>query len=49
MNHAQEKPQVLDFAIYVVNNINNFAGETGFAPIPDAEIEENLQFLESLK
>lgn len=49
VNHAKEKPQVLDFAIYVVNNINNFAGETGFAPIPDAEIEENLQFLESLK
>lgn len=46
---AKEKPQVLDFALYAVNNINNFAGETGFAPLPDSEVESYVDFLEGLK
>ena len=29
-----------------MNNINTFAGETGFAPIPEAEAKENVDFLE---
>lgn len=49
VNNATAKPQVLDYAIYLMNNINNFAGETGFAPIPDAEVEENIEFLNGLK
>lgn len=49
VDHAKSKPQVLDYAIYVVNNINNFAGETGFAPIPESEVQENLDFLNGLK
>ncbi|QTD39773.1 PstS family phosphate ABC transporter substrate-binding protein [Sporosarcina sp. Te-1] len=49
VDHAKEKPQVLDYAIYAMNNINQFAGETGFAPIPEAEVKENVSFLESLK
>lgn len=49
VNHAKEKPQVKDFAIYVMNNINKFAGETGFAPIPETEVKENISFLEGLK
>ncbi|GKV55040.1 hypothetical protein NCCP2222_09870 [Sporosarcina sp. NCCP-2222] len=49
VNHAKEKPQVLDYAIYVMNNINQFAGETGFAPIPEADVKENVSFLEGLK
>lgn len=49
VNHAKEKPQVLDYAIYVVKNVNTFAGETGFAPIPDAEVQANLDFLNGLK
>ena len=49
LNHAKEKPQVLDFALYVLNNLNDFAGETGFAPIPSGEIQENLDFLYDLK
>ncbi|MCG7336637.1 PstS family phosphate ABC transporter substrate-binding protein [Sporosarcina sp. ACRSM] len=49
VNHAKDKPQVLDFAIYAMNNVNTFAGETGFAPIPDAEAKENVDFLNSLK
>lgn len=49
VNNAKEKSQVLDFAIYAMNNVNTFAGETGFAPIPDAEAKENVDFLNSLK
>ena len=49
VNHATEKPQVLDYAIYVMNNINTFAGETGFAPIPEAEVTESIEFLNGLK
>jgi phosphate transport system substrate-binding protein len=45
---AKEKPQVLDFARYVVNNVNEFAGETGFAPLPDNEIEEYNSVLDGL-
>lgn len=49
VNLAKEKPQVLDYATYMINHINEFAGETGFAPIPDAEIEASLEFLNGLK
>ncbi|MFA1819337.1 PstS family phosphate ABC transporter substrate-binding protein [Virgibacillus oceani] len=49
MNNAEEKPQVLDFAIYAMNNINNFAGETGFAPIPDEEAQSLIEDLEALQ
>jgi phosphate transport system substrate-binding protein len=49
VNQAKEKPQVLDYAIYAMNNVNKFAGETGFAPIPEAEAQENITFLEGLK
>src|SRR5699024_8763244 len=48
VNHAKEKSEVLDYAIYVMNHINEFAGETGFAPIPNEEVEENVEFLEGL-
>lgn len=49
VDQAKENPQVLDYAIYAMNNINEFAGETGFAPIPDEEIQEYVSFLEGLK
>lgn len=49
VDQAKEKPQVLDYAIYTMENINKFAGETGFAPIPEAEVKDNLEFLNSLK
>lgn len=45
---AKEKPQVLDFAKFVVQNINNFAGQTGFAPLPEDEVQSYMEFLESL-
>lgn len=46
---AKEKPQVLDFAYHVVNNVNKFAGETGFAPLPDEEIQSYIEILDGLK
>lgn len=49
VNHAKEKPQVLDYAIYVMNNVNKFAGETGFAPIPEEEAKSLVSDLEALK
>ncbi|MGM8214874.1 PstS family phosphate ABC transporter substrate-binding protein [Bacillaceae bacterium W0354] len=49
VNHAKEKPQVLDYAIYIMKNVNNFAGETGFAPIPDQEAKALIAELEALK
>ncbi|WP_172370580.1 PstS family phosphate ABC transporter substrate-binding protein [Sporosarcina jiandibaonis] len=49
VQHATEKPQVLDYAIYLMHNINNFAGETGFAPIPDEEVKEGVEYLDGLK
>ncbi|MFJ7935126.1 PstS family phosphate ABC transporter substrate-binding protein [Sporosarcina sp. NPDC096371] len=49
IKHAQDKPQVLDYAIYAMNNVNTFAGETGFAPIPEAEAKANVEFLNGLK
>lgn len=49
VDHAKEKSQVLDYAIYAMESINTFAGEVGFAPIPDEEVEENIEFLKNLK
>ncbi|HLR68911.1 PstS family phosphate ABC transporter substrate-binding protein [Virgibacillus alimentarius] len=49
VDQAKEKPQVLDYAIYVMNHVNEFAGETGFAPLPEEEVQEYVDFLEGLK
>ncbi len=49
VNHAKEKPQVLDYALYIMNNVNEFAGETGFAPIPEEEAQSLVSDLEALK
>ncbi|RSK27855.1 PstS family phosphate ABC transporter substrate-binding protein [Bacillus sp. HMF5848] len=46
---AKEKPQVLDYAIYAMENAQTVAAETGFAPLADAEIEAALEFLNGLK
>lgn len=47
--HAKEKPQVLDFAIYLMENAQKLAGETGFAPLNDEEVEKTLSILKGLK
>lgn len=49
VNNAKEDPAVLDYALYVVNNVNEFAGPTGFAPLPEEEIQSYVEFLEGLK
>ncbi|MDV6378453.1 PstS family phosphate ABC transporter substrate-binding protein [Sporosarcina sp. GW1-11] len=48
VDHAKENPQVLDFAKYVIENANKLSAETGFAPVPENELIENLEFLSSL-
>lgn len=48
-NYAKEKPQVLDYAYYVLEAAPQFAGETGFAPLPDATYAEYKAQLDALK
>jgi len=51
VNYAKEKPQVLDFAKYVVSfdGAKRLAGENGFAPLPDSMYEEYQKQLEAIK
>ncbi len=46
---AQEKPQVLDFAIYAMKSAETAAAETGFAPLPAEELQASVDYLEGLK
>ncbi|MCT2537570.1 PstS family phosphate ABC transporter substrate-binding protein [Aquibacillus koreensis] len=46
---AKEKAQVLDYAIYTMENAQDVAAETGFAPLADDKIQESLDFLNGLK
>ncbi|WP_017755795.1 PstS family phosphate ABC transporter substrate-binding protein [Calidifontibacillus oryziterrae] len=47
--YAKEKPQVLDYAKYVVTMADDFAGETGFAPLPEATLNSYLEQLNALQ
>lgn len=47
VNNAKDKAEVADYATYVVESANDFAGETGFAPIPDEEVQAQLEELQS--
>ncbi|MGE4283652.1 MAG: PstS family phosphate ABC transporter substrate-binding protein [Clostridia bacterium] len=51
VNHAKEKPQVLDYAKYVVSleGSKRLAGENGFAPLPDSVYAEYQKQLEAIK
>ena len=49
VNYAKEKPQVLDYAIYTMNNAQDVAAETGFAPLSDEDINAALDTLNGLK
>ncbi|MEQ2526193.1 PstS family phosphate ABC transporter substrate-binding protein [Robertmurraya yapensis] len=49
VNMAKEKPQVLDYAKYTIENAQDVAAETGFAPLTDDEIQASLDALEALK
>jgi phosphate transport system substrate-binding protein len=46
---AKEKPQVLDYAIYTMENANEVAAETGFAPLPEEEIQASVDALKALE
>jgi phosphate transport system substrate-binding protein len=50
VKYAKEKPQVLDFAKYIVSSEGaaKLAGENGFAPLPKAEYDAYLQKLAAL-
>jgi len=49
--HAKEKPEVLDFAKYVVSEMGaqRLAGENGFAPLPAEVYAEYSKELEAIK
>ncbi len=51
LRYAQEKPQVLDFAKYVVSNEGapKLAGQNGFAPLPMEVYNEYMNVLDSIK
>lgn len=51
LDYAKEKPQVLDFAKYVVSpdGAARLAGENGFAPLPKEAYAEYAATLDSLK
>lgn len=49
VNNAKEKAQVYDYALYIAESANDFAGETGFAPIPDEEAQAQVEAIEALQ
>ncbi len=48
-DQAKEKPQVLDFAIYAMENAGETAKETGFAPLSDEEYKKTVDELKELQ
>jgi phosphate transport system substrate-binding protein len=48
-NIAKEKPQVLDYAIYTMENAQEVAKETGFAPLSDEDVKATIDALKGLK
>lgn len=46
---AQENPAVLDFAIFAMKQARAAAKETGFAPLPEEELQASINDLESLQ
>jgi phosphate transport system substrate-binding protein len=51
LRYAKEKPQVLDYAKYVVSEEGaaKLAGENGFAPLPAEVYAEYMSVLEAIK
>lgn len=48
-DYAKQKPQVLDYAYYVLEAAPKFAGESGFAPLPAAIYDGYKAQLDQLK
>jgi phosphate transport system substrate-binding protein len=51
VNYAKEKPQVLDYAKYIVSaeGCKRLAGQNGFAPLPDSVYADYQKQLEAIK
>ncbi|RLL42731.1 PstS family phosphate ABC transporter substrate-binding protein [Oceanobacillus piezotolerans] len=49
VNNAKEKAQVKNYAEYVAESANEFAGETGFAPIPEEEAQAQLEEIQAIQ
>lgn len=49
VNNAKDKPQVYDYAVFITESINEFAGEAGFAPIPDEELQAQAEEIKAIK
>lgn len=49
VNLAKDKPQVLDYAIYTMENAQEVAKETGFAPLSDEDVQATIAKLEKIK
>jgi phosphate transport system substrate-binding protein len=49
VNKAKENPQVLDYAIYTMENAQDIAEETGFAPLSNEDIQSILGELNELE
>ncbi|MFC5712650.1 phosphate ABC transporter substrate-binding protein PstS family protein [Thalassorhabdus alkalitolerans] len=49
INSAQEKPEVKAFAEYVFEVADDLAGDTGFAPLPEEELNEQLEDVQSIQ
>jgi phosphate transport system substrate-binding protein len=49
INLAKKKPQVIDYAIYTMENAQDVAKETGFAPLADEDVKATLATLKTLK
>ncbi|WP_174734115.1 PstS family phosphate ABC transporter substrate-binding protein [Mesobacillus harenae] len=47
--HAKEKPQVLDYAVYTMENAQEVATDTGFAPLSDEDVQAVVDQLNELK
>nr|WP_280769756.1 phosphate ABC transporter substrate-binding protein PstS family protein [Salipaludibacillus daqingensis] len=49
INSAKEKPEVKDFAKYIFEVADDLAGETGFAPLPEEELNSYIEFIEAIE
>lgn len=49
VEHAKNKTQVYDFTQFIIDHMNDYAGEVGFAPLPTSEVEEYKELLKDLQ
>ncbi|MCE7793520.1 PstS family phosphate ABC transporter substrate-binding protein [Salipaludibacillus sp. CUR1] len=49
INAAKEKPEVKDFAKYIFEVADDLAGETGFAPLPEDELNSYIEDIDEIE